>query len=195
MSKSLLLLTKSLDIRKFFLGPIEFDIIQLDCKYMFFLTFSILLNDIPFPLMEMIKIIYTNPMFQNITAPSDPPLTNKPSCMGCQATAVNKACCDHLTIYLQYKSTKILEHKRLHVLLAISYILYISIQEIDLFSSVVSHNEVHICTPIHSYKSVCVQITIIEITIALFFYWELRACMYFNTSQKTFISMVQIQSI
>lgn len=122
MSKSLLLLTKSLDIRKFFLCPIEFDIIQLDCKYMFFLTFSILLNDIPFPLMEMIKIIYTNPMFQNITAPSDPPLTNKPSCMGCQATAVNKACCDHLTIYLQYKSTKILEHKRLHVLLAISYI-------------------------------------------------------------------------
>lgn len=54
--------------------------------------------------------------------------------------------------------------------------IYMSIQEKDFF----------FCILVHSYKSVCVQITVVEITITLFFYWELRACIYFNTSQKNF---------
>lgn len=55
-----------------------------------------------------------------------------------------------------------------------------------MFSSVICHNIVQICTLVHFYKSVCIQITVVEITTTLFFYWELRTCiyMYFDTSQK-----------
>lgn len=55
-----------------------------------------------------------------------------------------------------------------------------------MFSSVICHNIVQICTLVHFYKSVCIQITVVEITTTLFFYWGMRTCiyMYFNTSQK-----------